>query len=123
MTGLSSAKRMSLVQDESALANAGTEKIGSLLDLITALSSDQEHSIVESYAPALGMINDYLLTSVDREAYHAWIRNTFRPMLAKVKRMPAPGESDDTRALRASLIKVLGLLGEDPDTDKEATSL
>jgi aminopeptidase N/puromycin-sensitive aminopeptidase len=123
MTGLSTAERMSLVKDEAALVNAGAEKVGSLLDLITALSSDQEHSIVESYAPALERINGYLLTSSNRETFHAWMRNTFRPMMAKVQWKPAPGESDDTRSLRASLIKILGSLAEDPETIQEATKL
>jgi aminopeptidase N len=123
MSDLSAAERISLVQDESALAKAGTDKIGSLLDLISALSSDQENSVVESYTPALELINDYLLTPADREAFHAWIRTTFRPMMAKVKWKPAPGESDDTRELRAGLVRILGLLAEDPDTVRESSKL
>src|SRR5262249_46529279 len=46
MSGLTTAERMSLILDEAALALAGREKIGSLLDLVAALSSDQERSVV-----------------------------------------------------------------------------
>ncbi len=123
MIELSTAERMSLVLDESALVKAGTERVGSLLDLITALSADQEHSVVESYTPALELINHYLLTAANREAYQSWIRSTLRPMMARVKWKPAPGESDDTRALRAGLVKILGLLAEDPETVRESTKL
>jgi aminopeptidase N/puromycin-sensitive aminopeptidase len=123
MTSLTTAERMSLILDEAALARAGREKVGSLLDLITALSADQERGVVESYSPSLESINNYLVTPADREAYHAWIRSTFRPMMAKVNWTPAPGESDDTRGLRAELVNILGNLGEDPDTVRESTRL
>jgi len=123
VSGLTTAERISLVQDESALVKAGTEKVGSLLDLITALSSDQQNSVVQSYIPALRLVNDYMLIPSDREAFHAWIRATFRPMMAKVKWTPAPGESDDTRELRAGLVQTLGALGEDPETIREAARL
>ncbi|HKF22361.1 MAG TPA: M1 family aminopeptidase [Candidatus Angelobacter sp.] len=120
---LSTAERISLVQDESALVKSGSDKVGSLLDLISALSSDQENSVVDSYVPALELINNYLVTPSDREAFHAWIRVTFRPMMAKVMWKPMAGESDDTKELRAALAKILGLLGEDPDAVRESTKL
>jgi aminopeptidase N len=120
---LSTAERISLVRDESALLKAGTEKVGPLLDLISALSVDQKKSVVESYTPALRLINDYLLTPSDRDAYHSWVRATFRPAMAKVRWEPAPGESDDTRELRAELVRILGEAGEDPETIRESTRL
>jgi aminopeptidase N len=120
---LSTAERVSLVRDESALVKAGAEKVGPLLDLISALGSDQKKSVVESYRPPLGLINSYLLTPSDREAFHAWVRATFRPAMAKVKWRPAPGESDDTRELRAELVRILGAVGEDPETIQESTKL
>src|SRR5215471_8839800 len=89
MTGLSTAERMSLINDETALVRAGKEKIGSLMDLIGALSSDQERAVMASYRPALGSIDDYLVTDADREAYHFWLRAMFRPMLARLGWTPA----------------------------------
>jgi aminopeptidase N/puromycin-sensitive aminopeptidase len=120
---LSTAERVSLVRDESALVKAGIEKVGPLLDLISAVSSDQKKAVVESYTPALRLINDYLLTPSDREAYRAWVRATFRPTMAKLKWKPATGESDDTRELRAGLVRILGEVGEDSETIQESTKL
>lgn len=123
MTGLVTAERMSLISDEAALIRAGQEKVGALLDLVSALGSDQERTVLESYRPMLGSINDFLVTDANREAYHTWVRSTFRPMLAKVGWTPATGENGDTRTLRADLVEILGQAGEDPDTIKEATKL
>ena len=123
MTGLGTAERMSLINDEGALIAAGKEKVGSLLDLITALSSDPERAVVESYAQDLDAIDRYLVTANDRESYHAWLRTAFRPLLAKVGWTPAAGESDETHRLRADVVDILGRLAQDPDTIREATRL
>ncbi|HEY6349875.1 MAG TPA: M1 family metallopeptidase [Candidatus Angelobacter sp.] len=123
MTGLTAAERMSLINDESALVAAGKEKIGSLLDLVSAVSSDQESAVVDSYAPALEAIHDHLLTDASREAYHSWLRAAFRPMLAKIGWSPAPGENEDLRSLRAALVVILGKDAEDPETIRESTRI
>src|SRR5215510_9210316 len=123
MTGLTTAEKMSLINDQYALVRAGKEGVGSLLDLVSALSTDQERAVVESYRPALNMIGDYLVSAANREAYHAWVRSTLRPMLTKLGWTPVAGESDDTRTLRADLVGVLTKAGEDPETIKESTKL
>ena len=123
LAGLSTAERVSLVNDESALIRSGQEKIGSFLDLVSALSSDQERAVVESFVPPLRLIDDHLVTEANREAYHAWIRATFRPMMEKVKWTPAAGESEETHTLRALLVKLLGGVAEDPDAIRESTRL
>jgi len=123
MTGLTTAERMSLVNDESALVEAGKEKIGSLLDLVSALSSDQESAVVDSYSLTLDAIDHYLVTDADRETYHAWLRATFRPMMAKVGWSPKPGESEDMHGLRAGVVEILGKYAQDPDAIRESTRL
>ncbi|HLW52361.1 MAG TPA: M1 family metallopeptidase [Candidatus Angelobacter sp.] len=120
-TGLTTAERVTLVNDESALAQSGREKMGSFLELVGKLNSDQEHSVAESYLPALRRINDYLLTDADRDLFHAWVRTTFRPMFDKVGWTPAAAETDDMHQLRANLIEILGAIGEDPEIIGEST--
>ncbi|HEY6969364.1 MAG TPA: M1 family metallopeptidase [Candidatus Angelobacter sp.] len=123
LTGLTTAERMALIQDEAALVSAGREKIGSLLDLIGSLSSDQERAVMESYSPSLENTDNYLLTSADRETYHTWLRALFRPMLGKLGWTAAAGESDDTHTLRADVIEILGKIAQDTDTIRESTRL
>ncbi|HEV2965253.1 MAG TPA: M1 family metallopeptidase [Candidatus Angelobacter sp.] len=123
VSGLTTAERMSLIDDEIALVTAGKEKIGSLLDLISAVNADPKREVVESYNGTLRFLDNYLITAADRESYHSWLRTVFRPMLAKVGWAPVPGESAETRSLRADLVIILGRLAQDTDTIKESTRL
>jgi aminopeptidase N/puromycin-sensitive aminopeptidase len=123
MSALSTAERMSLIEDEAAIIHSGMEKIGALLDLVTALGPNQERAILESYSGTLQSINHYLVTDSDRESYHAWVRSVFRPMMAKLGWSPAANESADTRALRADVVDILGKVGEDRETINQSTRL
>jgi aminopeptidase N/puromycin-sensitive aminopeptidase len=120
---LSTAERMSLISDLAALMRSGHQKVGSFLDWVAALSQDDERAVVESYSLYLDSINDYVVTSADREAYHAWVRTTFRPLMSKIGWTPAAGEKDDTHSLRSDLIEILGSIGEDPETIRQSTLL
>jgi aminopeptidase N len=123
VSGLSTAEQMSLIDNEIALVTAGKEKIGSLLDLISAVNSEPKPEDVETYNNTLRFLDNYLITATDRESYHSWLRSAFRPMLAKVGWTAVPGESAETRNLRADLVIILGRLAQDPETIKESTRL
>jgi aminopeptidase N len=122
-TELSTAERIALVRDESALVGSGQESMATFLDLVAALNQDAEKSVVESYAGSLDYVNEYLLTGGGAGAFRAWVRANFQPMMTKIGWTPAPGENDDRRSLRADLIHVLGYEGEDPETIRQSTSL
>jgi len=123
MTELSTAERTSLINDESALMGANKEGIDVFLDLVAAMNQDQERSVLESYAGSLQSMNDYLVTAQDRDAFHAWVRSNFRPMMEKIGWAAAAAEKGDTPRLRADLIEILGGVGEDPQTIQQATRL
>jgi aminopeptidase N len=123
MTSLSTAERVALVRDEAALVYSGQEKIGAFLDLVSGLSSDQERAVVESFLDPLEFIDAYLVTAANRSAFQAWVSSSFRPMLAKVKWVSAPGESEETQRLRGFLVRLLGGVGADPDVIRESTRL
>ena len=123
MDRLNTAERLSLINDQSALVRVGQESVGNFLDLVTAVSSDQESAVVESYSKALESIANYLVTPAQKQSYQAWIRATFRPMMTKVGFTVAPNDSDEVKELRADLVEILGKVGEDPDTIRESTDL
>jgi len=121
MTELSAAERTSLINDESALMAANKESIDVFLDLVAVMKQDQERSVFESYSGSLQSINDYLVTAQDRDAFHAWVRSNFRPMMEKIGWTASASEKGDTPRLRADLIEILGGVGEDPQTIQQAT--
>ena len=114
-TALSTAERLSMLDDEAALTLAGQENVANYLNLISALNQDAESAIVQSYFPALQMIHDHLLTDATRPAFLAWVQANFSPQFAKIGWTPAPGETDDVHELRGELIRILGEIGEDPE--------
>jgi aminopeptidase N len=122
-TELTTAERMALVRDESALVASGQENMATFLDLVAALNQDAERSVVESYAPSLDYVNDYVLSGTDASAFRAWVRANFQPMLRKIGWTPAAAENEDTHSLRANLIHILGFHGEDPEVIRQSTSL
>src|SRR5258708_31652123 len=122
-TQLTTAERISLLTDQSALVRSGKESAAEYLDLITALNQDAEHNVVDSYLRSLASFNDNLLTDGNTASFRAWVRSNFRPMMAKVGWESAPGESDDSRNVRADLIRILGFFGQDPETSRNAAEL
>jgi aminopeptidase N len=119
-SALSTAERLSLLNDEAALMGAGQESAANYLDLVTSLREDNERAILEGIGPALAEIHDYYLNQADKAAFAAWVRSTFGPQLEKFGWSPKPGETDDQRAARALLVQIVGELGEDPAVISEA---
>jgi aminopeptidase N len=122
-TELTTAERISLLRDQSALVSSGQESMGTYLDLLQAVSQDAQRAVVESYLPSLDYVNDYVLPGTDDGAFRAWVRSSFGPMMAKIGWTPAANESPDTHTLRGNLVHILGEVGEDPETIRQATSL
>jgi aminopeptidase N len=63
------------------------------------------------------------VTDGDRDAYEQWVRKLFSPIAKELGWTPKPGESDETKALRARIMGVLGHAGRDPEVIAEARKL
>ena len=120
-TELTTAERITLLLDEAALVSSGQESLATHLDLISAVNQDGQRAVVESYSPTLDYINRYVLPGTDANAFHAWVRSNFQPMIMKIGWTPTTNENADTHTLRGDLIHVLGMVGEDPATIRQAT--
>ena len=122
-TALTTAERISLVNDEGALAGSGEESVAAYLNLVSALNQDSERAVVESYEPMLEKIHGYLLTDSDSAAFGAWVQANFGPMLTKMGWTPAAGESEETRAVRGHLIRILAQFGGDAEVIHRSAEL
>jgi aminopeptidase N/puromycin-sensitive aminopeptidase len=120
-TELSTAERIVLLRDEAALVGSGMESMATYLDLLSAVNQDTERAVVESYLPTLDYINNYLLPGTEASAFRGWVRSNFQPMMAKIGWTPSANESADTHTLRGDLVHILGMVGEDPETIRQAT--
>ncbi len=113
-TALTPAERISLTGDEWAQARANKATVGDYLNLVAALKADPEAGVVGNATGAVSAIIDQVAsTPEEKAALAAWIRRTFAPVYAKLG-PPSPGDSPNTRQLRAHLFGLLGYYGKDP---------
>jgi len=119
-TALTPAERISLTGDEWAQMRANKATVGDYLNLVAALKADPEAGVVGSATGAVSTIIDKVAASPEEKAaLAAWIRRTFAPVYAKLG-PPSPGDSPNTRQLRAHLFGLLGYYGKDPAILAEA---
>ena len=116
-------ERVSLLNDEWALARAGQHSIAQYLSLAQGMRSDQTRQVVQQIAERVAFMSDDLVEPADRDAFRAWVRNQFRPMLNEIGWKAKPGESDDVKSVRATIIYALGYNGRDPEVLRHVSEL
>ena len=122
-TNLRPEERIMLLGDEWAMVRAGLHPIGEYLDVVAGLQDDRTRQVVQTYLGPLSYIDSRLVPAAEHEQYRAWVRNFLRPMAAELGWKPKPGESDEVRELRPSVLGVIGFVGRDPQTLNEAKTL
>src|SRR5215469_10220631 len=122
-TDLTPAERIFLLSDSWASVRVGEQQIGDYLALAEGLQTDRTRAVLEQMAGQVNYISDYLVTDTDRDAYEQWVRKLFSPIAKELGWTPKPGESDETKALRARIMGVLGHAGRDPEVIAEARKI
>jgi puromycin-sensitive aminopeptidase len=112
-------ERFSVVSDASAEMLAGGIDAAEYLDLVERLVDEPE---IDVWMAALSGIDelDRVISSDDRDALRAFVRNLLGPKADQLGWQPDDGESDRTRALRGLLLRSLGNLGEDREVIETA---
>ena len=122
-TGLTPPERISLTGDEWAQVRADKASVGDYLDLVAALKSDANAGVISLAFVGVGAIADQVASSdAEREALAPWIERNFAPEYAKIG-PPTPGDSANTRELRASLFAMLANHGNDADVRAQARKI
>ncbi len=117
------AERISLLGDEWRMMRAARHDITAYLDLAAAWATDETPEIADAIATRLDYVGDDLVDASDRPRYQAWIRQRFAPILAELG-LPGPANDQDQRqSRRASLLRLVGLSGNDQDVQKRAREL
>lgn len=122
-TGLTPPERISFLNTELSLLNIGRIQVGEYLQLVEALRNDRERPVMNMLDGSLTDIGQNWVTAQDRDQYRAWVRQLLRPAARRLGWKPAPGEDDETRGLRASVLGTLGYTGRDPEVLAEARKL
>ncbi len=120
---LSPAERISVQNDIWASVRVGREPVGDYLAFVQGLESDRNRAVMEDVLGRLDYIQRYLLSESARDSYRAWMRQFLSPAMKEVGWEPRPGDSDETRALRARLFRALGYDARDPETLEQARKI
>ncbi len=111
---LSAADQLGLLGDTAALASAGYSPMSSLLEVVAALPADADPAVWGAVCAELTALGRRYDEGVQARAYRRWVRTELAPVLARVGWDRQPGESDNTTALRAELLKALAEADDEP---------
>jgi aminopeptidase N len=120
---LTPAERIAVVADEWALVQAGRHDVGTFLDLAAGFKGERSPAVMGTLLDALKSIDQELTTESSRPKYRAWLAALLRPALQETGWSPSPGESEETKALRALLVEGLGNTARDPEVITKAREL
>jgi aminopeptidase N len=112
-----------LLGDSWASVRTGEQQIGDYLALAEGARSDRTRAVLSQVTAKLEYISKYLVSDADRKEYEEWVRRLLTPVAAELGWQPKPGESDETKSLRARVLHTLGYAGRDPDVIAKARQL
>lgn len=109
---LSPSERIALVEDAWAMTRSGKSPASSFLDLAKDLRMERNRNVLDLLASHLNYINDSLITQEQEAKYRAFILAQFGPLAHELGWSAHPGDSEERKALRASLLGIMGFSGD-----------
>jgi aminopeptidase N len=116
-------ERMMFLEDGWSMVRAGKLDIGDFMPVLEDYGAERQSDVMARLGGILRDIGDDLAPGKQAEAYRAWVRRLLRPAMNELGWEAAPGESDDRRELRSSVIYTLGHVGHDSEVLKKAHAL
>jgi len=114
-------ERYNLVSDAWAAALSGHAPVADLLALARALrdSAEDDPSVWSVVLGALGLF-DRVIPGADRPVLALAVRSLLGPLARDLGWDPRDDDGERTPSLRSSALRILGTIGDDPDTKAEA---
>jgi len=106
------ADQLNLLSDTWALVRAGRLPAPRYLELAAKLVTSEQHALLEQIIGAFGTIDGLQIGEPGRRDWQTWAIRTLRPLLERYGWDEKPGESPLDGAIRAEVIRHLGLFGD-----------
>jgi puromycin-sensitive aminopeptidase len=116
---LAPGERQSLVDDAWAAAVSGRATVSAFLDVAAGFRDETAPSVWQTIMTGLAWC-DRFLSGEPRERFRDFVRTLVRPAMDRLGWDPRPDEGELDRELRGDLIRTLGILGDDPETQAMA---
>ena len=111
---LSLTERMGLLGDAQALMASNELPVDAALGVVTSLLPTDDRDLLTGALGMVGSLRREFIPEALRPKYAAFVRRTFGDKARALGLQPRPGEDEDTRLLRPSVVRVVALLGEEP---------
>jgi alanyl aminopeptidase len=120
---LSAAERVTALGDVDALTGMGEIKSGEALALAVEFSNDPVRQVVDSTIGIIAGVHDYMVPKELRPNYARLVDKAFAARARELGWKAKPGESDETRLLRPSIVPLVAVWGTDGSLAAEARQL
>jgi Peptidase family M1 domain/ERAP1-like C-terminal domain/Peptidase M1 N-terminal domain len=115
-------ERYNLVSDTWAAVLSGDGALGDFLRLADSLvAAGEDDPSVWSVMAGAFWLTDRVVTAEDRPVLTRAVQHVFVPLFERLTFDPRPDDGERTPALRASVIRTLGTIGNDPSVRAEAS--
>jgi aminopeptidase N len=105
-------ERIAFVEDLWAMTRAGKEPVGVFLNVARELRPDHDRLVVGFVADHMDTIGRSLVPEQDQKKYRELVRQQFVPLAKEVGWNANANDNDEQKALRASLLGILGSAGD-----------
>ena len=119
-TALTPGERIMLLADTWASVRAARADIGDYFSLAEGMGSEQNRPVMQYLLGQIDYAGNYLVDDSDRPAFQLWVRHLLQPLKRQLGFEPKPGDSDNLKNLRATVLHTLGFIGADPEVLAEA---
>jgi puromycin-sensitive aminopeptidase len=119
LESLDAIERFNLVADTWASTVAGLSPIADALALISRLGGERDRNVWRSVLDIMGYMSRCLYDS-QLPGLQQYVRKLVQPALNGIGWDPKSGESEDDSQLRATLVRGLAVLGNDPRAQAES---
>ncbi len=106
-------ERLSILSDAWAMAEAGHLGIGSYLDLLASYRGERDRFVLRTMSDSIADIRAALLDGEPNSGFDTWSASLYRELADELGMIPARGEDDTKRALRAKLVAILASAGDE----------
>jgi alanyl aminopeptidase len=120
---LNLAERLGVVADVAALGRSGALPLGELLGRLPSFAADPSPHVQRAAAAFLFGIPQGVVPEALRASYGRYVDKTFGKKARALGLVRKPGEPEETTALRALVVPLVGSRGSDPTLRKEARAL
>jgi len=120
IASLSPEERLSLIDDQWALARASKATVGQVLDVVAGLKGEDDLYVLRAVADILSWLNQNVVRSKGEPAFRELVDSIFRPQLDKLGWENRADDTSDEREKRQLAIGAMGHMANAADVRAEA---